>query len=130
MAFQLVAVDFDTETGNLLQTRPAFGGNIMATIICPDHRPQMATVRSNVFKKTRVSDNEEGERIEFKADLSGVPERMRRLESVHRQEPADRGQAVAPEPKARCQGGASPALPGYAGTCPTSRFRETRIDPV
>ena len=34
----------------LLQTRPAFGGNIMATIICPDHRPQMATVRPKVFK--------------------------------------------------------------------------------
>jgi electron transfer flavoprotein alpha subunit len=76
-------LDFDTETGNLLQTRPAFGGNIMATIICPDHRPQMATVRSNVFKKTRVSDSEAGERIEYKVDLSGLPERMRRLESVH-----------------------------------------------
>lgn len=30
---------------NLMMTRPAFGGNIMATILCPDHRPQMATVR-------------------------------------------------------------------------------------
>lgn len=35
----------------LLQTRPAFGGNIMADIICPDSRPQMATVRPNVFEK-------------------------------------------------------------------------------
>jgi len=40
----------DTEKRLLLQTRPAFGGNIMACIICPDHRPQMATVRPKVFK--------------------------------------------------------------------------------
>ncbi len=76
-------LDFDTETGNLLQTRPAFGGNIMATIICPDNRPQMATVRSNVFKKTRLSDHEAGEQVSYEVDLSDVPERMRRLESVH-----------------------------------------------
>ena len=76
-------LDFDVEEGNLLQTRPAFGGNIMATIICPDHRPQMATVRSNVFKKTKLSDSETGEQIGYPVDLSGVPERMRRLESVH-----------------------------------------------
>ncbi|HHW11201.1 MAG TPA: electron transfer flavoprotein subunit alpha [Firmicutes bacterium] len=44
-------LDIDPETRNLLQTRPAFGGNIMATIICPNHRPQMATVRPNIFKK-------------------------------------------------------------------------------
>ena len=37
--------------GNLIQTRPAFGGNIMADIKCPDYRPQLATVRPNVFKK-------------------------------------------------------------------------------
>ena len=76
-------LDFDVEAGNLLQTRPAFGGNIMATIICPDNRPQMATVRSNVFKKTKLSENESGEQVACAVDLSGVPERMRRLESVH-----------------------------------------------
>ncbi len=43
------ALDIDPETGDLLQTRPAFGGNIMATIICPRHRPQMATVRHKVL---------------------------------------------------------------------------------
>lgn len=37
--------------GLLIQTRPAFGGNIMADIKCPDYRPQMSTVRPNVFKK-------------------------------------------------------------------------------
>lgn len=38
------------EDGNLLQTRPAFGGNIMATILTPRHRPQMATVRHKVMR--------------------------------------------------------------------------------
>lgn len=38
-------------TKNLMMTRPAFGGNIMATIICPDYRPQMATVRPGVMQK-------------------------------------------------------------------------------
>jgi len=40
----------DEKTGKLLQTRPAFVGNIMATIITPDHMPQMATVRPHVLK--------------------------------------------------------------------------------
>ena len=39
------------ETNNLMMTRPAFGGNIMATILCPEHRPQMATVRPGVMKR-------------------------------------------------------------------------------
>lgn len=43
-------LDVDLKERLLLQTRPAFGGNIMACIICPDHRPQMATVRPKVFK--------------------------------------------------------------------------------
>jgi electron transfer flavoprotein alpha subunit len=43
-------LDVDVAEKNLLQTRPAFGGNLMATILCPNHRPQMATVRPKVFK--------------------------------------------------------------------------------
>lgn len=43
-------LDIDSETGNLLQTRPTFGGNIMATIRTPNSRPQMATVRPGIFK--------------------------------------------------------------------------------
>jgi electron transfer flavoprotein alpha subunit len=42
-------LDIETERKILLQTRPAFGGNIMATIISPNYRPQMATVRHKVF---------------------------------------------------------------------------------
>ena len=44
------SLDIDSD-GNLLQTRPAFGGNVMATIICPNYRPQMATVRYKVMKR-------------------------------------------------------------------------------
>jgi len=44
-------LEIDPETRNLLQTRPAFGGNLMATIICPNHRPQMASVRPKVFNR-------------------------------------------------------------------------------
>jgi electron transfer flavoprotein alpha subunit len=44
------SLDIDPETRLLRQTRPAFGGNIMATILCPQHRPQMATVRHRVFE--------------------------------------------------------------------------------
>lgn len=44
-------LDIQEGTGHLLMTRPAFGGNLMATIICTDHRPQMSTVRPGVFDK-------------------------------------------------------------------------------
>lgn len=45
-------LDIDAESGCVAWTRPTFGGNLMATIICPDHRPQMGTVRPGVFKKS------------------------------------------------------------------------------
>jgi electron transfer flavoprotein alpha subunit len=46
-------LEIDETTGKLLMTRPAFGGNIMATIICENHRPQMATVRPGVMEVVR-----------------------------------------------------------------------------
>ncbi len=46
-------LDVDEESGNMAWTRPAFGGNLMATILCPDHRPQLGTVRPWVFKKKK-----------------------------------------------------------------------------
>jgi electron transfer flavoprotein alpha subunit len=49
-------LDVDVEKADLLATRPAFGGNLMATIACPDHRPQMATVRPGVFSKLADED--------------------------------------------------------------------------
>ena len=47
-------LDIDEKERLLLQTRPAFGGNIMATIITPNHRPQMATVRHKVMKEAGI----------------------------------------------------------------------------
>ena len=45
------SLDIDEQSGNIAWTRPAFGGNLMATILCSDTRPQIGTVRSGVFKK-------------------------------------------------------------------------------
>lgn len=50
-----------SEEGELLMTRPAFGGNLMATIVCPKHRPQMSTVRPGVMKKADKDVNRKGE---------------------------------------------------------------------
>ncbi len=60
--------------GLLLQTRPAFGGNIMADIICPTTRPQMATVRPNVMEMALIQDSNNAEIIDIavKVDLQGV----------------------------------------------------------
>jgi electron transfer flavoprotein alpha subunit/NAD-dependent dihydropyrimidine dehydrogenase PreA subunit len=54
-------LDIDPETKLLRQTRPAFGGNIMATILCQRHRPQMATVRPKVFPMPERDDSRTGE---------------------------------------------------------------------
>jgi electron transfer flavoprotein alpha subunit len=65
-------LDIDAETGNLHQTRPAFGGNIMATIVTPNHRPQMATVRHKVMKPATRNDARTGDIIDVKQNQSDV----------------------------------------------------------
>jgi len=64
-------LDIDPE-GNLIQTRPAFGGNVMARIITPNHRPQMATVRYKVMKKAKKVPGHIGQIIvkQVKEDLT------------------------------------------------------------
>ncbi len=57
------ALDIDTESGNIAWTRPAFGGNLMATILCPNTRPQIGTVRPGVFKKVEPDFNKSAEII-------------------------------------------------------------------
>lgn len=59
-------LEIDPETRLLKQTRPAFGGNIMATILCPNHRPQMATVRHHVFPAPTPDPNRQGQIIREK----------------------------------------------------------------
>ena len=58
-------LDIDPETKGLRQTRPAFGGNLMATIVCPNHRPQMSTVRPGVMAKPEKVPGKKGELIDL-----------------------------------------------------------------
>ncbi len=75
-------LDIDSEKRLLLQTRPAFGGNIMATIICPDMRPQMATVRHKVMKKASYDPKRKGEVITKGFDGHGKNLRTNVLDAV------------------------------------------------
>ncbi|MDI6892443.1 MAG: electron transfer flavoprotein subunit alpha [Actinomycetota bacterium] len=76
------ALEIDTEKKLLLQTRPAFGGNIMATIICPNRRPQIATVRPRVMKRASRNEKKRGEIIEKKMKPEDLSSRTRVLDFV------------------------------------------------
>ncbi len=71
-----------SEDGALLQTRPAFGGNIMATIVCPNSRPQMSTVRSKVMKAMDYDAERQGNIIDITPDPALLQAKVRVLESV------------------------------------------------
>ncbi len=71
----------DLEKRNLLQTRPAFGGNIMATIVCPGYRPQMATVRPGVMKRLAPDTSRSGEIIKS-APASPLSSKTKLLEVI------------------------------------------------
>ncbi len=75
-------LDIDRENRLLLQTRPAFGGNIMATIICPNHRPQMATVRHKVMKSSEENRLRKGEIINKSYDGPLYNSRTRILDII------------------------------------------------
>ncbi len=73
----------------LLQTRPAFGGNVMADIICPNTRPQMATVRPNVFSEPEEKDEKKTELVTFEPPLnenSNQAELIKEIESTQKSE--------------------------------------------
>jgi len=63
-------LDIDPQTNLLRQTRPAFGGNIMATIICPNYRPQMATVRHRVFEMPTANAARQGQIVAIRPAMS------------------------------------------------------------
>lgn len=73
----------DPENGDLLQTRPAFGGNIMATIRCSNHRPQMATVRPRVMKALEPDFSSSGEIIRENVQDSDALKIKRIVEIFH-----------------------------------------------
>ena len=62
------ALEIDLESKDMLMTRPAFGGNIMATILCSNHHPQMATVRPGVMQRIDPIENSKCPVIEFHID--------------------------------------------------------------
>jgi caffeyl-CoA reductase-Etf complex subunit CarE len=75
-------LDIRADDGALLQTRPAFGGNIMATIVCPSSRPQMSTVRPKVMKELEFDSSRTGEIVDVSLDPAMLQSKVRVLESV------------------------------------------------
>ncbi|MDR2502456.1 MAG: FAD-binding protein [Oscillospiraceae bacterium] len=75
-------LDIDPEDKKLMQTRPAFGGNLMATILCPQHRPQMSTVRPGVMEKPVRVPGKKGELIKLDPKFSDGDIRVKVLEII------------------------------------------------
>lgn len=75
-------LSIDPESELVIWTRPAFGGNIMADIICPEHRPQMGTVRPKVFKRPVQDPQRTGEVIKVPSKAKTADMRTRLLEVV------------------------------------------------
>ena len=75
-------LSIDPEDKKIQQTRPAFGGNLMATIVCPKNRPQMSTVRPGVMEKAVFDPERKGQVIRIKAELGPEDLRVKVLEVV------------------------------------------------
>ena len=76
-------LDIDEPTGLVAWTRPAFGGNIMATILCPEHRPQMGTVRPSVFKRPAPDYAKNGEIIRVPGKVNPADIRTKIIDIIH-----------------------------------------------
>lgn len=90
-----------SEEGELMMTRPAFGGNLMATIMCSNHRPQMSTVRPGVMQKMERDSNRKGEVINFKPEFDKSKFLVRLVENVK----VDKGKTDITEAKVLVSGG-------------------------
>ena len=75
-------LDIDEATNVFGMTRPAFGGNLMATIVCPDHRPQMATVRPGVMQKLPKEEGRKGEIESFPVNIDTSKMKVKILDIV------------------------------------------------
>lgn len=71
-----------TEDNLLLQTRPAFGGNLMAQIICKKHKPQMSTARPGVFKMLEKNDTLQGEVVNVKLNITEKDQRTKIIDII------------------------------------------------
>lgn len=75
-------LEIDPEDKKIKQTRPAFGGNLMATIVCPNHRPQMSTVRPGVMEKAAYDEGRKGEVIHLNVEFKEGDIRTKVVEIV------------------------------------------------
>jgi len=75
-------LDIDQENRLFVSTRPAFGGNVVATIICPNHRPQMATVRPGVMQLPEKDATRNGEVVPLNILMREQDSRVKILDSV------------------------------------------------
>lgn len=84
-------LEIDSEERLLLQTRPAFGGNLMATIVCPNNRPQMATVRPKVFKPIEPDYTRQGKvtLLPVASPIEGFVKKIRDIDNEDRLNLAD-----------------------------------------
>ena len=116
------------EDGLLHQTRPAYGGNIMATILCPYTRPQMATVRHKVFPTSAKRCEGEAEIVNLDAEADAL-QLAQQVHRVHRDrwregEPRRRGHHRHRRTRARRPG----ELRGHPRACRRAR-RRGRLEP-
>lgn len=89
------------EDRELWMTRPAFGGNLMATIICDQHRPQMSTVRPGVMQKRERDPDRKGNIVTYKAAFDTSKFKVRLVENVKE----DKGKVDITEAKVLVSGG-------------------------
>jgi len=75
-------LEIDPEDKKIKQTRPAFGGNLMATIVCPNHRPQMSTVRPGVMEKAERVEGRKGQVFSLSVNFKKEDIRTRILEVI------------------------------------------------
>ena len=94
-------LDIDQENRLFVSTRPAFGGNVVATIICPNHRPQMATVRPGVMPLPEKEAGRSGEVVPLKVLIKEQDVRVKILESA---EAASEGGAIEEAERVLCVG--------------------------
>ncbi len=90
-----------TEDMQLASTRPAFGGNLMATILNTEHRPQMSTVRPGVMQKMERDASRKGEIVDFKPDFDSSKFKVRLVKDVKK----DKGTVDITEAKILVSGG-------------------------
>ena len=82
LAANCTNLDIDPDTNLLMQTRPTYSGNLMATVICPLKRPQIATVRPHTFKKGKPDGSLQGEIVRVDFNKQSVTSRTKLLHVI------------------------------------------------